>query len=251
VRALSELLPRRRNGFPPGRTHEIAGCPRQGNEFPLPAGEGQGEGDGGLQLSATWRFAWRGALCSFSQNGRPHLQSAGALVCGAFLPPHPSPLPEERENRTIHSRPSGAPRLVAARDAVFPAGEREGAKYEIAFKQRFRGFPLPGPIALELGESTALFSLSSDAGGGEGRGEESRFYWISPLPNPPPARSSQGEGDRRWAFQCLIQWQCRRPSPRSFLAGRWRRGRAACSPRLRCPFCGAPVTALPRSVIRR
>ena len=63
------------------------------------------------------------------------------------------------------------------------------------------------PTALELGESTALFSLSSDGGGGEGRGEESRFYWISPLPNPLPARSSQGEGDRRSTFQCLIQWQ--------------------------------------------
>ena len=60
---------------------------------------------------------------------------------------------------------------------------------------------------IELGESTALFSLASDGGGGEGRGEESRFYWISPLPNPLPARSSQGEGDRRSAFQCLIQWQ--------------------------------------------
>src|SRR3989454_31120 len=55
------------------------------------------------------------------------------------------------------------------------------------------GVPSPWPrgrgqgcTALELGESTALFSLSSDGGGGEGRGEESRFYWISPLPNPPP-----------------------------------------------------------------
>src|SRR5713101_1103466 len=67
--------------------------------------------------------------------------------------------------------------------------------------------PHPGPTALELGESTALFSLSSDAGGGEGRGEESRFYWISPLPNPLPARSSQGEGDRSSAVQCLIQRQ--------------------------------------------
>jgi hypothetical protein len=46
---------------------------------------------------------------------------------------------------------------------------------------------LPGPIVLELGESTALFSLSSDAGGGEGRGEDSRFYWISPpRPTLPP-----------------------------------------------------------------
>src|SRR5712664_1913380 len=57
------------------------------------------------------------------------------------------------------------------------------------------------PTALELEESTALFSLSSDGGGGEGRGEEPRFYWFSPL----PARSSQGEGDRRPALQCLIQ----------------------------------------------
>src|SRR5713101_4439508 len=62
------------------------------------------------------------------------------------------------------------------------------------------------PTGIELGESTALFSLSSDGGGGEGRGEESRFYWISPLPNPPPARSSRGEGDRRSTFLCLIQW---------------------------------------------
>ncbi len=73
--------------------------------------------------------------------------------------------------------------------------------------------PHPYPTALELGESTALFSLSSDGGGGEGRGEESRFYWIYPLPNPPPVRSSQGEGERRSAFQCLIQWQ-RTPNPR-------------------------------------
>src|SRR5713226_5787857 len=64
------------------------------------------------------------------------------------------------------------------------------------------------PTALGSGESTGLFSLSSDGGGGEGRGEESRFYWISPLPNPLPTRSSQGEGDRRTAFQCFIQWQC-------------------------------------------
>ena len=180
--ALSELLPRRRNGFPPGRTHEIAGCPRLGNEFPLPAGEGQGEGDGGLQLSATWRFAWRGALCSFSQNGRLHLRSAGALVRGAFLPPHPGPLPEARENRTPRFRQSRALGLVAARDAVFPAGEREGGE----IRDRLQ----------------ATFSRLS-----------------------PP-----------------------RPSAGSFLAGRWRRERAACSPRLRCPFGGAQVTALPRSV---
>src|SRR5260370_39557293 len=45
--------------------------------------------------------------------------------------------------------------------------------------------PWKGEGQGELGESTAPFSLSSDGGGGEGRGEESRFYWISPLPNPP------------------------------------------------------------------
>src|SRR5438309_5567026 len=65
---------------------------------------------------------------------------------------------------------------------------------------------IPGATGIELEESTALFSLSSDGGGGEGRGEEPRFYWISPLPNPLPARSSQGEGDRRPAFRCLLQW---------------------------------------------
>ncbi len=184
--ALSELLLRRRNGFPPGRTHEIAGCPRLGNEFPLPAGEGQGEGDGGLQLSATWRFAWRGALCSFSQNGRLHLQSAGALICRAFLPPHPSPLPEERENRTIHCRPSGAPRLVAARDAVFPAGEREGCP-------------------------------------GNTRSPSSNVFEAFPSP------------------------ALRRFVPRGEMEKRTRR----LLPRLRCPLCGAPVTALPRRVICR
>src|SRR2546428_2579315 len=77
-----------------------------------------------------------------------------------------------------------------------------------------RGQEGQGGTGIELGESTALFSLSSDGGGGEGRGEESRFFWISPLPNPLPARSSQGEGDRRPAFQCLIEWQCTlSPSP--------------------------------------
>ncbi len=156
---------------------------RLGNEFPLPAGEGQGEGDGGSQLSATWRFAWRGALCSSSQSGRLHRQSADALVCGAFLPPHPSPLPAERENRTIHCRQSGVPRLVAARDAVFPAGEREGG----------------------LGNPRTLSSI---------------------------------------VFKAV-------PSPHSFLAGRGRRGSAVCSPWLFRPFCGAPVIAPPRGVIRQ
>src|SRR5207245_11387981 len=80
----------------------------------LPEGEGQGEGEGRLQLSGTRRFAWRGALFSFAERSRLHRQFASALVCGAFLPPHPSPLPEERENRTLRFRQSGAPRLVAA-----------------------------------------------------------------------------------------------------------------------------------------
>src|SRR5713226_4114381 len=62
--------------------------------FPLPQGEGQGEGEGGLQLAGTWRVAWRGALFSFAQSSRLHRQFAGVLVCGAFLPPHPSPLPQ-------------------------------------------------------------------------------------------------------------------------------------------------------------
>src|SRR6266436_5784737 len=57
-----------------------------------------------------------------------------------------------------------------------------------------RAWARSDPTSLGLVESTALFSLSSDGGGGEGRGEESRFYWISPLPNPLPARSSRGEG---------------------------------------------------------
>src|SRR6266852_5375469 len=88
--------------------------------FPLPEGEGQGEGELGWQLSGTRRFAWRGALFSFAQRSRLHRQFASALVCGAFLPPHPNPLPEERGNRTPHFRQTRAPRLVAARDAVFP-----------------------------------------------------------------------------------------------------------------------------------
>src|SRR2546425_121700 len=61
-----------------------------------------------------------------------HRQFASALVCGAFLPPHPSPLPEERENRRLRFRQSSALRLVAARDAVFPLlqGEGQGGKPE-------------------------------------------------------------------------------------------------------------------------
>src|SRR6266849_6002524 len=90
--------------------------------------EGEGEGEGRLQLSGNGRFAWRGALFSFAQSSRVHRQFASALVCGAFLPPHPSPLPEERENRTPRLPQSRAAGLVAARDAVFPlpAGEGQG-----------------------------------------------------------------------------------------------------------------------------
>jgi hypothetical protein len=86
---------------------------------------GKGDGEGGLQLSGTQRIAWRGALFSFAQNSQLHRQFANALVCGALLPPHPGPLPEERENSTRRFRRSGAARLVAARGALFPlpAGE--------------------------------------------------------------------------------------------------------------------------------
>src|SRR5260370_40339530 len=101
-------------------THEIARWPTLRDEFPLPAGEGQGEGEGGLQRSWTWGLAWRGALFSIAQSSRLHRQFAGALVCGACLSPHPGPLPEERENRAPRFRQSQAPRLVAARDTVFP-----------------------------------------------------------------------------------------------------------------------------------
>jgi len=43
----------------------------------------------------------------------------------------------------------------------------------------------PRSRGVESGAWTALFSLSSD-GGGEGRGEESRFYWIPPSPTLSP-----------------------------------------------------------------
>src|SRR5207245_1198136 len=87
---------------------------------------GQGEGEGDWHLSGAWRFTWRGALFSFAQSSPLHRQFASALVCGGFLPPHPSPLPEERENRTLRFRRSRAPRLLAARDAVFPLPEGQG-----------------------------------------------------------------------------------------------------------------------------
>src|SRR6266436_2329268 len=92
-----------------------------------PAGEGQGEGEGGLQLPGTRRFAWHVALFSFAGSSRLHRQFASALVCGSFLPPHPSPLPEERENRPPRFRQSRAPRLVAVRDAAFPLPAGQGA----------------------------------------------------------------------------------------------------------------------------
>src|SRR6266516_3365287 len=43
--------------------------------------------------------------------------------------------------------------------------------------------------------------------GGEGRGEEGRFYLDSPLPNPLPTRSSRGEGGDPKRQRRLIQWQ--------------------------------------------
>src|SRR5881396_4197933 len=43
--------------------------------------------------------------------------------------------------------------------------------------------------------------------GGEGRGEEGRFYLDSPLPNPLPTRSSRGEGEDPKRQCRLIQWQ--------------------------------------------
>ena len=45
---------------------------------------------------------------------------------------------------------------------------------------------------LRLWSPTGL-SLSSHEGG-EGRGEEGRVYWISPLPGPLPTPPSWGEG---------------------------------------------------------
>ena len=39
------------------------------------------------------------------------------------------------------------------------------------------------------------------------------FLLDFPSPHPSPARSSQGEGDRRAAFQCLIRWQVLRTGP--------------------------------------
>src|SRR6266571_1469457 len=111
----------------------------------------------------------------------------------------PVPVGDPPTGRARRPLPQG-PSLLGSGALPVPPGESPGETGQ-------------WPTALELGESTALFSLSSDGGGGEGRGEESRFYLISPLPNPLPARSSQGEGDRRPAFQCLIPWHSG-PRPR-------------------------------------
>src|SRR5438876_4557365 len=106
-------------------------------QFPLPQGEGQGEGKVGLQLSGTRRIGWRETFLSFAQSSRVHRQFAGALVCGAFLPPHPAPLPEERENRTLRFRQSRAPRLVVARRAVFPLPQGEGQAGAVQYLTTF------------------------------------------------------------------------------------------------------------------
>jgi hypothetical protein len=42
--------------------------------------------------------------------------------------------------------------------------------------------------------SVPISSPSPPAEGGEGWGEEGRFSWNSPLPDPLPTRSSRGEG---------------------------------------------------------
>jgi hypothetical protein len=67
------------------------------------------------------------------------------------------------------------------------------------FRQSLVSTSIPGSPHVRLAvsmqyEALELFSLSADEGGGEGLGEELDFIWISPLPNPLPARSSQGEG---------------------------------------------------------
>src|SRR2546427_10856353 len=53
---------------------------------------------------------------SKNDRGKP----PSALVLRAWLPPHPGPLPGERENRPPLRGESRAPRLVGGRDAVFP-----------------------------------------------------------------------------------------------------------------------------------
>src|SRR2546427_2023110 len=102
-----------------------------------------------------------------------------------FFPLTPTLSP--RRGRTLRCAFANPERLDSSpRGMRCSLREREGGA--LGRRDRFQAMfsrlsPLAGPTALELGESTALFSLSSD-GGGEGRGEESRFYWISPLPNP-------------------------------------------------------------------
>ena len=45
------------------------------------------------------------------------------------------------------------------------------------------------------------------AKGGEGRGEEGRLCWVTPLLDPLPTRSSRGEEEDQMASFYLIQWQ--------------------------------------------
>ena len=69
------------------------------------------------------------------------------------------------------------------------AGQEATEATESKSEDSFLGSTGHRPTGIELGELPALFYLSSDGGGGEGRGEELHFYWVSPL----PARSSRGE----------------------------------------------------------
>jgi len=187
-----------------GHTHEIASGPALRDEFPLPAGgsgsaQRQGEGDGGWQLSGTWRFAWDGVLFSFAQSGRLHRQFAGALVCGAFLPPHPGPLPEARENRTLRFRQSGARRLVAARDAVFPlpAGEGQGEGERDAANQHgrtnFASSTRPAP-RLRVGNHVERKGCRWS----KGARSQARWCFERCFPLTPPSPLGRGRIARRY-----------------------------------------------------
>ena len=88
------------------------------------------------------------------------------------------------------------------------SGEGQGGEIRDRFQPMFsRLSPLPGPIGIELERNRPRSSPSLPTEE-ERAGERSRVFIGFPLPNPPPARSSRGEGDGRSTFQCLIQWPC-------------------------------------------